>query len=208
MSGKDYSNFKLQIMKKSISSIVLFIALIALHSSNAQVKLSNKIKKDALQPKLPQGTVAQLKAPLDFATIKQQIDNGKACYTLSAVVAYLEPSGNEKKPPKQAYSTSTGFLKSESNYLRMNALLLLSKKSFSRAAGNTFEVILMPSGNKINLNNIKVTWRFERDGLRTFLLENVQITYSKTGITFTGHKTVDGKQLVFSFAIAEITCLI
>ena len=188
-------------MKNLKSITVLLTILFGLNNIHAQIK-------EKVKPKLPDGTVAQLNAPLDFATIKQQIDNGKACYTLSAAVAYLEPAGNGKTPPKQAYSTSTNYLKSESNYLRMNALLLLSEKSFSRASGNTFEVILMPSANKINPNNIKVTWRFERDGVKTFLLENVQITYSKIGITITGHKTVDGKQLAFSFAIAEITCLI
>lgn len=188
-------------MKTKLRTLPVLIAFFMVGTAVGQIKEKTK-------PKLPEGTIAQLNAPLDFATVKQQIDNGKACYNLSAAVAYLEPAGNDKTPPKQAYSTSTSYLKSESNYLRMNALLLLSEKSFSRGAGNTFEVILMPSGNKINPNNIKVTWRFERGGLKTFLLENVQITYSKTGITITGHKTVDGKQLAFSFAIAEVSCLI
>lgn len=188
-------------MKTSKTLTVLITILFGLINLHAQIK-------EKVKPKLPEGTIAQLNAPLDFATIKQQIDNGKACYTLSATVAYLEPAGSKKKPPKQAYSTSTGYLKSESNYLRMNALLLLSEKSFSRVAGNNFEIILFPLDNRFDPNNIKVTWRFSDIGLKTFLLENVQITYSKSGITITGHKTVDGKQLAFSFAISEITCLI
>lgn len=188
-------------MKKHLSLLTLSAVLFTMATVSAQIN-------DRLKPKLPKGPVIQQKTELDLAIIKQNIDNGKACYTLSTAVAYLDAATDSKTPPKQAYSTSTNYLRSESNYVIMNSLMLLSEKSFSRVAGNSFEVILRPNGAKINPNDIKVTWRFGDIGIKTFSLDNVEIVYSKTGITLTGHKTVEGKQLAFSMAISEISCLI
>lgn len=188
----------------------VLVTVMSVNLSNAQINPSKKIDtkpkfkiKDKIKP-----TPLTINKPLDFAAIKRNIENGR-CYSLMATATYLEYSQSSRSILlKQGYSISSLLLKSERNYLRSNGLILLSENRFSRVAGNNFEVILFPVGSQFNPNNIKVTWHFNQGGLKTFLLEDVQIIKSNTGITITGHKTIEGKQIAFSIAIGEDVCLI
>lgn len=200
-------------MKNYLIFKIAIVFLFTVQFVTAQVTINKPIEiKDKgikTKTKLLDAVRDRINATLDLAIIKQNIENFKACYQMQGAVSYTQKNNdNPLSPPKQGYTTTANYLKSESNYLRMNSLLLLSEKSFSRAAGNNFEIILSPRGAQINPDNVKVTWRFSDIGVKTFLLENVQIVYSQNGITLTGHKTIEGKQLAFSFAISEVTCLI
>ncbi|ANI90364.1 hypothetical protein A9P82_14335 [Arachidicoccus ginsenosidimutans] len=145
--------------------------------------------------------------PLTF--IKNNIDQGKACYNMYVSVCFVEKHEAKYKPgPILAYALSG--VKSESNYIKSDFGLVRSDKHFSQAYKNTCEVILRPtSTGGFDPNNVKLTWRFPDIGLKTFMLENVHVQVSAYGVTISGDATVDGQKfLAVSIAIGETSCLI
>jgi len=189
-------------MKKIIT--VLTIALVVLTTMNAQIK----------KPKINTGTtvdLSQLDGNLNLETIKGHIKSGKLCYTINAGVTAIIPP-DHPKPVKgiDAYYSSTQYVKIERSYLRTNGKLFRSDKGFNRNQGNYFEILINPKRNdpkKVDVNQVKLTWRIPESQLRTFLLKNVSVQYKRHGILITGDYEVDGIVLGASIALVPTACL-
>lgn len=184
---------------------IVFISSILL--CNAQIGIK-PTKTVIPQREIPTGTNLELQK-LTFYAIKKGIEKGDQCYKMGVSIGFVEKQANNLKAgPQVAYAMAE--VKEESVYLRSNFMLLRSDKQFSRAYGNTFEVIIIPDRNGVfNPNNVKLTWRFPDIGVKTFLLENVHIQNHTYGVTITGDALIDGKKmLAVSIALAEVQCLI
>lgn len=159
------------------------------------------------QRKMPTGDgIAQ---KLTFNVIRTAIKKGGKCYRMGVATSFVEKQGNALMAGPQVAYAMAG-VDAESNYLRSNFMLLRSDKQFSRAYGNTFEIILNPDRNgEFDPNNVKLTWRFPDLGVKTFLLEHVTVQQLSYGVTLSGDAMIDGKKiLAVSIALAEVRCLL
>lgn len=182
-------------MKTKVTLLLLAMSLFSI-CSMAQIKPVNNTKiGKGLQ------TPLQTLKKINFSAIKTNLDKKTGCYQVFVASTY---STTENSDAIIAYGT--GKLKSEREYLRTNFEILRSDHRFASSGGNSFEVIMRPSGDSFSAEGVKITWRFPDVGLQTFILENVRVQYGYYGVTISGNKKVENKLIGFSITIQKTEC--
>ncbi len=199
-------------MKTLVTTICLFLC-IGMGALNAQIKKPRISPNTANIPSrpvsLPSGT---LNNTINLESIKQHLKNKKMCYVTSLAANVTFPAGGGNRVKNIQGRFVDGSIREERNYLRLNTKLLRSDQGFNTSRGDTFEVLIYPDRSNAQLvdkNQVKLTWRSPENGLKTFNLRNVSVSYKPYGILITGDYEIDGKTLVgVSIGIIPEACLI
>lgn len=199
-------------MKTLVTTIclLLFIGTGAMNAQIKKPKISPNTGNIPTRPvNLPPGT---LNNNINLESIKQHLANKKVCYVTSLAANITFPAGGGNRVKNIQGRFVNGGIKHERNYLRLNTTLLRSDRGFNTARGDTFEVLIYPQRSNAQLvdkNQVKLTWRSPENGLKTFNLKNVSVSYKPYGMLITGDYEIDGKTLVgVSIGIIPEACLI
>ena len=187
-------------MKKSINLLFTTLCIIGMQ---AQIKPTTKLPNKNPFP--------ISSSNLDLERIKQHITSNKFCYEVSmSSTAIIPPKQLKAVKAVDGYFSSTKYVKVERNYLRMNGLFLRSDRAYNRSRGETYEILIYPNRSdkrKIDLNQVKLTWRSAEKGLKTFLLKNVNVQYKPYGIVIIGDYEIDGMIFGVTIGLKPGDCL-
>lgn len=186
--------------KTTITFLLIFFCLCGLQAQITKSKgaLSNK-------------SFPITSSNLDLEQIKGHIKAGTFCYEINvSTTAIIPPKAPRRLKGLDGYYNTSKYVKIERSYLRSNGLMLRSDKNFDRNRGDTYEVLIYPSGSdkrKVDKNQVKLTWRSTEMGLKTFSLNNVSVQYKPYGILIIGDYETEGTVLGVSIALTPATCL-